>query len=434
MIAADTLSFARSVAKDLDHAHLQKSDHIKHLSSGKKIVNSGDDVGALSVQMKQSGDLRRMQEVKHTLQNAKSYLQARDSALAAVHTIYDRMGTLATMAMDVTKTDQDREKYETEFQELRTAALEISREKFNGINLFRDKSYTLVNKNAAINWTDSKAEVDALSASDPNNTHYLATITSELEQAEIAFQIGEVGINAWLGGNDVATEGDWRWTEGPEGQANGGAGTQFWSGARNGTLMPNMFEKWGHHPISGLQNEPNNSGGEHYLQISQVLQPDGSTGAWNDLADTTTSGATYQPRGYVRETDQASLQQQSNEFSESFEIANGLFQKFIFSSMIGIGNITNAQKSLGILDTALEGIVDARAMTGASLSRIDHEISELDSSYVQKEKSLGRIEDLDVARAATQLAKAEIKLQSSAKVFAHANELFTKRNYVEELL
>ena len=83
--------------------------------------------------------------------------------------------------------------------------------------------------------------------------------------------------------------------------------------------------------------------------------------------------------------------------------------------MIGIGNITNAQKSLGIFDTALEGIVDARAMTGASLSRIDHEISELDSSYVQKEKSLGRIEDLDVARAATQLAKAEIRLRSCTR-------------------
>ena len=104
--------------------------------------------------------------------------------------------------------------------------------------------------------------------------------------------------------------------------------------------------------------------------------------------DTRISGATYQPLGYVREADQASLQQQSNEFSDSFEIANGLFQKFIFGSMIGIGNITNAQKSLGILDTALEGIVDARAMTGASLSRIDHEISELDSSYVQKENLL----------------------------------------------
>jgi len=433
MIAADTLSFARSVAKELDYAHIKRSEHVKHISAGKKIVNSGDDVGALSVQMKQSGNLRRMQEVKHTLQNAKSYLQARDSALAAVHTIYDRMGTLATMAMDVTKTDQDREKYETEFQELRTAALEISREKFNGIHLFRDKSYTLVNKNDPINWTDSKAEVDALSASDPNNTHYLATITSELEQAEIAFQIGDVGINAWLGGQDKV-ENDWRWTEGPEGKADGGSGTPFWygkfigHGSDDGSFgsVNGMFQNWGN-------GEPNGDA-EDYLQISQAIQPDGSTGAWNDLRDTNTSGATYQPRGYVRETDQASLQQQSNEFSSSFEIANGLFQKFIFSSMIGIGNITNAQKSLGILDTALEGIVDARAMTGASLSRIDHEISELDSSYVQKEKSLGRIEDLDVARAATQLAKAEIKLQSSAKVFAHANELFNKRNYVEELL
>ena len=433
MIAADTLSFARSVAKDLDYAHIKRSEHVKHISAGKKIVNSGDDVGALSVQMKQSGDLRRMQEVKHTLQNAKSYLQARDSALAAVHTIYDRMATLATMAMDVTKTDQDREKYETEFQELRTAALEISREKFNGINLFRGKAYTLVNKNGAINWTDSKAEVDALSASDPNNTHYLATITSELEQAEIAFQIGDVGINAWLGGQDKV-ENDWRWTEGPEGKADGGSGTPFWygkfigHGSDDGSFgsVNGMFQNWGN-------GEPNGDA-EDYLQISQAIQPDGSTGAWNDLRDTNTSGATYQPRGYVRETDQNSLQQQSNEFSSSFEIANGLFQKFIFSSMIGIGNITNAQKSLGILDTALEGIVDARAMTGASLSRIDHEISELDSSYVQKEKSLGRIEDLDVARAATQLAKAEIKLQSSAKVFAHANELFNKRNYVEELL
>ena len=102
--------------------------------------------------------------------------------------------------------------------------------------------------------------------------------------------------------------------------------------------------------------------------------------------------------------------------------------------MIAVGTIPEAQKSLSILDDALDGIVDARAMTAASLSRFDREYEKLESSYVQKEQSLGRIEDLDMARAATQLAKAEIKLQSSAKVFAHANNLFSKRNYVEELL
>ena len=65
-----------------------------------------------------------------------------------------------------------------------------------------------------------------------------------------------------------------------------------------------MFQNWGN-------GEPNGNA-EDYLQISQAIQPDGSTGAWNDSSDTRTSGATYQPLGYVRETDQASLQQQSN--------------------------------------------------------------------------------------------------------------------------
>ena len=422
MIASDTLSFARSVAKDLDYAHIQRSEHAKHLSSGKRIVNSGDDAGALSVQIKQSGELRRLQEVKHTLQNAKSYLQARDSALDAVHKIYDRMGTLATMAMDVTKTDQDREKYEIEFQELRTAALEISREKFNGIHLFRGKEYNLINKEERIDWSSSKAEVDALNASDEYNTHYLATITSELEQAEIAFQIGEVGINAWLGGQDKV-ENDWRWTEGPEGKADGGAGTPFWYGKFNGKSVNGMFQNWGN-------GEPNGNN-EDYLQISQASNPAGS---WNDLADKINNPSLYQPKGYVRETDQNSLHQQNDEFAGSFEISNGLFQKFIFSSMLGVGTMSEARKALGTLDSALGGIADARAMTGASLSRIDHEIKGLDSKYMQKEKSLGRIEDLDVARAATQLAKAEIKLQSSAQVYEHANTLFSKRNYVEELL
>jgi hypothetical protein len=30
-----------------------------------------------------------------------------------------------------------------------------------------------------------------------------------------------MGINAWLGGNDTAAEGEWRWTEGPEGLEDG---------------------------------------------------------------------------------------------------------------------------------------------------------------------------------------------------------------------
>ena len=82
-----------------------------------------------------------------------------------------------------------------------------------------------------------------------------------------------------------------------------------------------------------------------------------------------------------------------------------------------IRNIAHAQKPPDLFDTKLVENAYDRAMTGVSLARIDYKISELDSSYVKKEKSLGRIEDLDVTMAATQLANTEIKLQSSAKLF-----------------
>jgi len=431
MIVSDAHNFASRLSRDMEQLQREKQMHIEKLSSGVKVEKSTDDAGALSTKIKQASELKRLRTVNSNLQNAKSYLEVRDAALASVHKIYDRMAQLSTMAMDITKNDSDRENYEKEFQELRDTALKISREKFNGINLFRDKSYTLVNKNGAINWTDSKAEVDAMNASDSQSDHYLATITSELEQAEIAFQIGEVGINAWLGGNDATSEGDWRWTEGPEGEANGGTGTPFWSGNHTtGNLVNGMFENWGN-------NEPNNHpwkdpvNGEDYLQISQGSTPIGS---WNDLPNINGPTGGLQPTGYVRETDQGNLIVNDDVEGGGFEIGNALFQKFILNSMISTDSIENAKKALGTLENVLTGVSNARAISGASLSRLEKEITANENLSMETEKSLSRIEDVDMAITASRLARAEIKMQSTTAIFAQANKLFNQRNYVDDLL
>jgi flagellin len=431
MIVSDAHNFASSISRDMEQIQRERKKHIEKLSSGLKVEKSTDDAGALSNKIKRTSELKRLRSVNSNLQNAKSYLEVRDAALASVHKIYDRMAQLSTMAMDITKNDSDRENYEKEFQELRDTALKISREKFNGINLFRDKSYTLVNKNGAINWTDSKAEVDAMNASDSQSDHYLATITSELEQAEIAFQIGEVGINAWLGGNDATSEGDWRWTEGPEGEANGGTGTPFWSGNHTtGNLVNGMFENWGN-------NEPNNHpwkdpvNGEDYLQISQGSTPIGS---WNDLPNINGPTGGLQPTGYVRETDQGNLIVNDDVEGGGFEIGNALFQKFILNSMISTDSIENAKKALGTLENVLTGVSNARAISGASLSRLEKEITANENLSMETEKSLSRIEDVDMAITASRLARAEIKMQSTTAIFAQANKLFNQRNYVDELL
>ena len=430
MIVSDAHNFTSRLSLNMEQLQRERQMHIEKLSSGIKVEKSTDDPGALSNKIKQASELKRLRTVNSNLQNAKSYLEVREGALASVHKIYDRMSQLSTMAMDVTKNDSDRENYEKEFQELRDTALKISREKFNGVNLFRDKSYTLINKNGAINWTDSKAEVDALNASDSQSEHYLATITSELEQAEIAFQIGEVGINAWLGGNDATSEGDWRWTEGPEGEANAGSGTSFWNGNFNGNVISEMFENWGN-------NEPNNSpwydptNGEDYLQISQGSMPIGS---WNDLPDINAFSGGLQPTGYVRETDQGNLIVNDDVEGGGFEIGNALFQKFILNSMISIDSVEKAKKALSTLENVLTGVSNARAIGGASLSRLEKEIMANENLSMETEKSLSRIEDVDMAITASRLARAEIKMQSTTAIFAQANKLFNQRNYVDELL
>jgi flagellin len=424
----------------MEQLQREKQMHIEKLSSGLKVEKSTDDAGALSNKIKQASELKRLRAVNSNLQNAKSYLEVRDGALASVHKIYERMAQLSTMAMDITKNDSDRENYEKEFQELRDTALKISREKFNGINLFRNKEYLLVNKglNNPLKWTEAKAELDTLNATDSQNNHYLATITTELEQIEIAYQIGDVGINAWLGGQDIV-EDDWRWTEGPEGLANGGTGTPFWNGKSNGSPVNGMFENWGNGEPNGIL--------EDYLQISQAVQPDGTTGTWNDLRDSkqttfdrdsdgdgTRDSFRYQPTGYVRETDQGNLVVNNDVEGGGFEIGNALFQKFILNSMINIDSIENAKKALGTLENVLTGVSNARAIGGASLSRLEKEITANQNLSMETEKSLSRIEDVDMAITASRLARAEIKMQSTTAIFAQANKLFNQRNYVDELL
>lgn len=131
-----------------------------------------------------------------------------------------------------------------------------------------------------ITWTDAKIAAE-------NRTYfglqgYLATLTSA-EEAQLA---GEQAAGAgWIGGNDVETEGVWKWVTGPE------AGTVFWNGVANGST-PN-YANWNN-------NEPNNvNGGEDYAHITDPSI--GIPGAWNDLRVGGDPPGLYHPKGYIVE-------------------------------------------------------------------------------------------------------------------------------------
>ena len=411
------------IARELGTLDREHRVHVKKLSAGKRILAPGDDAGGYSLAAKHGSAARRTQAMLTNLQNVFSYAQTQDGVLASVGKVYKRMDELTAMAMDPTKTDSDRALYNKEFQELRDMAVRANGEEFNGLRLFRGKLYELVDKGMKINWTDSKAEVDALDAGDPNNTYYLATITSETEQAEVGLQIGDVGINAWLGGNDTAVEGEWRWTEGPEGLEDGGQGRQFWQGKSNGSAVNGSYENWG-------GGEPNDSGGEDYLQISQASNPIAS---WNDLPDTNTAGSTYQPEGYVMEVDQGDLKVGKDRNGDTFDLKNVDFQKYLSETGLSIDTMANAQAATVAMKGVIENIATARAIVGANLSRVSGEIENLRRIGNSYESALSRVQDLDMALESGRMSKKSVKLKSSSAYLVQANEIMNP-NLIQVLL
>ena len=113
---------------------LQKS--LARLSSGQRIVSPADDAGGLAVSMKLTAQIHRLDAVRQNVANAMSFLQVQDGALTVTANLLDRISELKTMSMDVTKNAEDLANYNAEFREIQEQLVNISEEKFNGINLF----------------------------------------------------------------------------------------------------------------------------------------------------------------------------------------------------------------------------------------------------------------------------------------------------------
>ena len=117
-----------------------------------------------------------------------------------------------------------------------------------------------------------------------------------------------------------------------------------------------------------------------------------------------------------------------------FELNKISFKRFLESTTIDLTNLANAKDALDRVLEAQEDVVDKIALAGSNASRLTSEIVALEENLAGKERCLGRIDDLDIARSASSLAKAEIKMQAASSILAQANALFAQRNYIQELL
>ncbi|MEN6314787.1 MAG: InlB B-repeat-containing protein, partial [Clostridiaceae bacterium] len=156
-----------------------------------------------------------------------------------------------------------------------------------------------------ISWSDAKTAAEGRSLY--GRQGYLATLTSAEENAFVTDKVTALG---WIGAKDIHYVdinsddklGDWRWVTGPEGLANGGNGTGFYSGYSGASGTTVTYSNW-------WQGEPNNAGNVEY--VAHIFGPadtmpawalgssnPASPGEWNDFEPGRNDGAV---KGYVVE-------------------------------------------------------------------------------------------------------------------------------------
>lgn len=155
-------------------ANLTKS--LARLSSGSKIVVPSDDAAGLAVSSRLKSQITRLEAALSNVVNAVSFTQTQDGYMKTIDAAFRRMGELAMLALDETKSSDDRALYNQEFQQLQSYISATGLQKFNDVSLF-----TATDINVTIDATGNTfamAHIDIIGTSQYINAISVASNTS----------------------------------------------------------------------------------------------------------------------------------------------------------------------------------------------------------------------------------------------------------------
>ncbi|MCA0437329.1 MAG: flagellin FliC [Actinobacteria bacterium] len=117
---------------------------LEKLSSGLRINRAADDAAGLAISEKLRGQVNGLNQASRNAQDGISMVQTAEGALDEVHSMLQRMRTLAVQASNGTNSTANLGQIQSEITQLTTEIGEIAkRTKFNGLDLFTTATTTL---------------------------------------------------------------------------------------------------------------------------------------------------------------------------------------------------------------------------------------------------------------------------------------------------
>ena len=132
---------ALTASRNLLETQDSLSRSLGRLSSGSKLVNPSDNAAGFAVSIRLDAQISRISAASDNIGNALSFSQTQDGYLKKVAKALDRMGELAMLAQDNTKSSVDRGLYNNEFANLQNFVSSSATRDFNGVSMFGGNSF-----------------------------------------------------------------------------------------------------------------------------------------------------------------------------------------------------------------------------------------------------------------------------------------------------
>lgn len=141
MSVINTNTVAEQTANNLRSSTAALSKSLSRLSSGLKIVNPSDDAAGLAVSSRLDSQIKRLDAALNNVVNAVSFTQTQDGFLKTIDKAFRRMGELAMLSQDVSKSTSDRLLYNQEFVQLQDYVQATAGKTFNSVSLFSTTAF-----------------------------------------------------------------------------------------------------------------------------------------------------------------------------------------------------------------------------------------------------------------------------------------------------
>jgi len=355
---------AQRTANNLNVSQTNLAKSLSRLSSGSRIVNPSDDAAGLAVSSRLRAQIKRLDSALSNVINAVSFTQTQDGFMKTVDKAFRRMGELAMLARDETKSADDRALYDQEFQQLKDYIVDTTDKEFNSVELFNGADIDVT--------IDSEGDVFQMAGIDmQNNAKYQDALN------DIGRELNGVTADAATTGSPTFTNAD-EFTLVGHGMSDGDI-VRLRAGDTNGDLSAST---------------------NYYVDRTSA-----DTFDLYELSEWDTTTNTPTGTKFDVTADDADLDLD------------------VYTDRIHITTAASSAAALTAVKEAISQVAQDRAALGAVQSRLNFTNEQLSVTKENLSSAISRIADVDVAEEATQYARYQILVQSGTQMLTQANQL-----------